>query len=260
MPFILTEKTCSPLVVDYEYEVSNKTLLAQYVGDMLLGHHGHVLRILNGLSTIALVPPKESIESVIKQITSASGDKRDGWLFQMISWVVLAKLHAGSDFHANYPHSAPAQHGLDGLAVKLKSDKTLDQIIITEDKCTSFSRNLITQQIFPEFKDFENHTKDNALIGIVTVLLRNLDAGRILQQVQNNIYDTKYRVYRIGITREEEHNEELGRRKLFKHYDNNVTGATAERRSAATIHIPDLRPWMKDFADRVIAYLETKKV
>jgi hypothetical protein len=260
MPFILTEKTCSPLVVDYEYEVSNKTLLAQYVGDMLLGHHGHVLRILNRLSTIAPTPPNESIDSVINQITSASDAKRDGWLFQMISWLVLAKLHAGSDFHANYPHSAPAQHGLDGLAIKLKNDKTLDKIIITEDKCTSSPRNLITQQIFPEFKDFENHTKDNALIGIVTVLLRNLDAGSILQQVQNNIYDTRYRLYRIGITREEEHNDELGRRKLFKHYDSHVTGATAERRSAATIHIPNLRSWMKDFEGLVIAYLKTKRV
>lgn len=62
MPIILTEKTCSPLVVDYEYEVSNKALLAQYVGDMLLGHHGHVINILNSLSTISPTPPNESID------------------------------------------------------------------------------------------------------------------------------------------------------------------------------------------------------
>lgn len=259
MPFNLIDTDCSPLVIDYEYEIDNKDLLAEYVGELLLGHHLHINRIINSLSTILPVHPNDSIDKVINKITSATIEKRDGWIFQMISWIVLAKRYTGEKFFSNYPHFAPAQHGIDGLALILNENDGLRNIIITEDKCTTGPRGKITQQVFPEFREFENGEKNNALVSIISILIGQLDAGNILQNVQNDIFDNKYRIYRIGITREGKHNDNEGRKALFNNYDDCVSGNTSERRSGATIYLDDMRNWMQDFSDKVINYLQSKK-
>lgn len=259
MPFTLFNTDCSPLVKDYDYEIADKDLLAEYVGEILLGHHLHIYRIINSLSTIFPIHPNDSIDKVIEKIKSASTDKRDGWLFQMISWAVLARRNVGKKFFCNYPHFAPAQHGIDGLAIILTEENDLQNIIITEDKCTTTPRGKITQQVFPEFEAFEKGEKNNALISIISNLIGQLDSGTILEKVQNDIFANKYRLYRIGITREINHNDEDGRKSLFKDYDSTIKGVTSERRSAASIYLNNLRVWMHDFSDRVIKYLESKK-
>lgn len=259
MPFKFNEIDGSPSFIDYEYEVVNKDLLAGYVGEMLLGHHLHILRIIKSLSATFPIHKNESIDQIIQKIITADPSKRDGWLFQMVSWIVLAKSKTGELFFSNYPHFAPAQHGIDGLAITINSDDTIKNIIITEDKCTVHPRNKITSQVFPEFLEFENGAKDNALVGIISSLIGGLNAGEILEKVQNDIFEKRYRLYRIGITREESHNSLTGRKKLFLNYKKYVDGPTSVRRSAASIHIEDMRDWMKDFAEQVVAYLESKK-
>ena len=259
MPFNLIDTDCSPLVIDYEFEVANKDLLATYVGEMLLGHHQHIYKIINSLSTTYPIHPNDSIDHVISKIKTTSIEKRDGWLFQMISWVVLAERNAGKRFFSNYPHFAPAQHGIDGLAVVLNDDDSLKSIIITEDKCTTSPRGKITQQVFPEFTEFEKGEKNNALVSIVSSLIGQLSAGDILENVQNDIFNNNFRLYRIGITREKQHNDDSGRKKLFDKYDSFVVGSTSVRRSGATIYFDELRNWMQDLSEKVINYLESKK-
>lgn len=258
MPFNLIDTDCSPLVFDYEYQIVNKDLLATYVGEMLLGHHLHITRILNSLSTILPTHPNESIDSIISKIQATTVEKRDGWFFQMISWIVLAERNVGNKFYANYPHFAPAQHGIDGLAITLNTDNTLGSIIITEDKCTTNPRSKIQSQVFPEFEDFEKGKKNNALVSIISSLIGHLESGDILQEIQNDIFQNKFRIYRIGITRKDTHNSNDGRRNLFKDYDAVVPDAIS-RRSGATIHLTDVRGWMQDFSVKVINYLESKK-
>lgn len=259
MPFNFTDSDCTPLFIDYEYEIVNVDLLASHVGEVLLGHHFHVIKILNSLSTILPIHPNDSIDKVINQINSASRDKRDGWLFQMISWIVLAKKNSGKKFYSNYPQFAPAQHGIDGLAIVLNEDNTFNKIIITEDKCTTSPRGKITQQVFPEFKSFEDGNKNNALISIISSLIGQINDGNILEDIQNDIFNNKYRLYRIGITRGSDHNTQEGRKKLFLDYEKTIQGDTSDRRSGATIHFNDIRSWMQDFSDKVIVYLNSKK-
>lgn len=258
MPFNLIDTDCSPLVIDYEYEIADKSLLAERVGEMLLGHHYHILKIINTLTVSHPIHNNDAINATINQLKSATVTKRDGWMFQMISWMVLATRNRGEKFYANYPHFAPAQHGIDGLALILSSTDELVSIIITEDKCTTQPRGKITSQVFPEFLVFEEGKKNNALIGIIASLISNLNSGQILEKVQNDIFNKDYRIYRIGITREETHNDKNGRNMLFLNYDKHVKG-DAKRRNASSIYIKDLRNWMEDLADKVIIYLESKK-
>lgn len=259
MPFKLIDTDGSPIFIDYEYEIIDKDLLAKYVSEMLLGHHFHILRIINSLAVTFPIQPNSSIDQLIQKIQDATIEKRDGWLFQMISWIVLAKKNVEIPFYSNFPHFAPAQHGIDGLAITLNSDNTIKNVIITEDKCTTSPRGKITQQVFPEFEEFEKGAKDNALIGIISILLGSLNAGEILQSIQNDIFKKSNRLYRIGITRDAGHNSIDGRNKLFLNYDKSVLGDTSERRSASSIYLVDMRNWMQDFADKVITNLESKK-
>lgn len=259
MPFQFIDTDCSPLVIDNEYEIIDIELLASYVGELLLGNHRHILRIINSLSTTFPKHPNESVDAVINQLKATSLEKRHGWLFQMISWIVLSEKSKGMKFHSNYPHFAPAQQGIDGLALIIGKDDTLQNIIITEDKCTTYPRNKITQQVFPELEDFESGKKDSALVGIISSLIGHLNSGDLLEKVQNEIFNKELRVYRIGITRETSHNSIEGRKRLFKDYDQKVKGESAKRRVAASIDIPDLRNWMENFSNLVEKYLLSKK-
>lgn len=259
MPFKLIDTDCTPLVIDNEYEIVDKKLLAKYVGELLLGNHKHIMRIINSLSTTLPEHPDNSINAVIKQLKSTSVEKRHGWLFQMISWIVLSERNQGTKFYSNYPHFAPAQQGIDGLALIIGKDETLQRIIITEDKCTTHPRNKITQQVFPELEDFESGKKDSALVGIISSLIGELNSGELLEKVQNEIFNKDIRMYRIGITRDSTHNSVEGRKKLFKDYDQKVKGKLVQRRSAASINIPELRKWMEKFSDSVEEYLNSKK-
>lgn len=262
MPFNLIDTDCSDLLIDYEYEITNKGLLAEYVGELILGHYMHILNTINSLSSSSSIPPNKIIDFAIEKLDVTEPVNiihRDGWLFQMISWLVLAHRNLGSNYYTQHPHFAPAQHGFDGLSIVLNPDNTIDKIIITEDKCTTNPRDTVKKQVFPEFKDFEDGKKDSALIGVLSSLISHLDAGAVFQSVQNDIYNTNLRMYRIGITRDNSHQSLKGRRRLFKNYDDCVAGPTSSRRSGATIYLDDMRVWMQDFSDMVVNYLESKK-
>lgn len=259
MPFKLTRTDCSPLVIDDEYEIVNINLLAEYVVELLLGHHRHMLRVINSLSTTFPHHPDESIDSVIDKMNSTSREKRHGWLFQMISWLVLSEKYKGKLYYSNYPHFAPAQHGLDGLAIVLSNEDTIEKIIITEDKCTVNPRKKIKEEVFPEFEDFELGKKDSALVGIISSLIGNINSGELLENVQNDIFNKDLKIYRIGITRGKSHNNIKGRKRLFKNYDHSVKGKSTDRRQASSIEIEELRVWMEKFSGLVENHLKMKK-
>lgn len=262
MPFKLTKTNCLELVVDNEYEITDIDLLVEYVSNIILGKYKHILKIINLLSSNPSTSPNHVIDVAIEKL-NVSGDTniahRDGWLFQMISWLALAHNNLDKKYFTQQPHIAKAQHGIDGLSIVLKDDNSIDKIIITEDKCTTNPRDMIREKVFPEFKDFEEGKKDSTLISIISSLLDHLDEGGVYESIENDIYNIDFRKYRIGITREKTHNETKGRLILFKDYDEYVLGDTNVRRSGASIYFEDVRSWFQDFTELVIKCLESKK-
>ena len=77
----------------------------------------------------------------------------DGWLFQMISWLQLANQYKGDIFFQQSPHSQPSMHGIDGFAVKLTPNNTIERIVITEDKCTENAKTTIRDKVWPPNSD-----------------------------------------------------------------------------------------------------------
>lgn len=263
MPFSFTICDCSPLVVDNEFEIDDEDLLAEYVGRVVLGHYFHVKNIINELSSEAPITDNEQIDIAISRLSKDGKsqvdiEKRDGWIFQIISWLALLTLKQGEDFYCQQPHDAPAQHGLDGLSIELNEDKTIKEITISEDKCTTNHRILIPK-VWKEFGEFEKGLHNNKIITRISALLEHLDQGALLASVQNDICTQDLWRYRLGINRTDTYEEKRKRKKLYKGFDKCVTGNTPHRRFGSTINRADIRNWMENFSLKIIEYLNSQK-
>lgn len=264
MPFLYNNCDCSPLVIDHEYEIHDENLLAEYVGKILLGHYAHVKRIIKVLANTPLSVSSSDVDMAIAHLEKSGKtikdiEKRDGWIFQIISWLALFSEYSGKKFYCQQPHDAPAQHGLDGIAIVLNDEMKIESIIITEDKCTENHR-VILPDVWKEFKEFESGQHNNKLVSRISSAIESLEDGTVLMANQNNIYKKELRKYRVGINRNEKYQAEAKRKKLFKGYDDCVTGVVPHRRYAATIHKENIRGWMDSFCEKVIVFLESQKV
>lgn len=245
-------RVLDPLCRDYEFVVDDKQQLAELISKLVMGWSRHVSRLIKSLDPHYPDVDKATIESQLDILNGGDTEKIDGWLFQMISWIVLAEQHKGNPkFFQHNPHPQKAMHGFDGIAVTLNADGSINRIIITEDKCTDSPRSKITQQVYPEFVKIEAGTKNNAIMQQVEALLSDED----LIRVQNDIVEPRYRQYRISITRSDYHNSDKGRKSLFKDYAQNVDGADVERRTCSTTNFNDMRAWMDDLRQKVITSL-----
>lgn len=245
-------KSLTPLCKDYEFVVNNKNQLAELIAKLVMGWSRHVSRLIKNLDPHYPDVDKATIQFQLDVLNDGDTPKIDGWLFQMISWLVLAEQHKGNpNFFQHNPHPQKAMHGLDGIAVTLKADGSIDRIIITEDKCTDSPRNKITQEVYPEFVEIEAGTKNNAIMQQVEALLTD----EALIRVQNDITNPNYRQYRVAITRLDKYDSDDGRKSLFKDYDQKVGGADVDRRTCSTTNFDDMRVWMYDLRQLVIAAL-----
>lgn len=258
MPISSSFNDFPPLVSDNEIVVGNLDHLAELIAEVMLGRYIHVQKILEAKTSTAISPDR-IIDATINRLNNMDQDHRDGWIFQIISWIALHKDHIGQRYLAQQPHDAPAQHGLDGLAIVLDESDKIVKIIITEDKCTTNIRSTIKQKVWPEFLDFEEGSQDNKLVSRISALISQVDGGRILDENMNDIFNFDLRRYRVGINRTPKYNTAKKRKSLFKGYDGCVKGADNTRRTAATFFQTDIRAWMADMKIRIIEYLESKK-
>lgn len=261
-PLEITPMDCLPLVVDNSYRVVETDLLAKWVAQLLLGNSLHIARVIEGLDSQAISMRNKTIDGVIKKLKDADVYKRDGWLFQMISWIALKitlqAQYGDKKVFMNAPHTAAAQQGMDGFALVVDDKNMIKYIVLCEDKCSEHARSIITSQVYPEFIEFEDGYHDNRVITEVSSIIRGEDGGLLLQSIQDDIADNKYWMYRIGVTRQDEHDNFDGRKKLFKDYDDKVKG-NLDRRSAASVNLDDVRVWMDGFSKMVVKELESNK-
>lgn len=256
MPLIHSQKQYDSLYVDFEYFVRNYDELVRYVSEIILGRAEHISRVIRTLNPKFPKDKKEIILSHIDTLNNKPSDHIDGYLFQMISWIALSIQYKDQAFYQNAPHKQPAMHGFDGLAVTLTSTGELDKIIITEDKCTEYERDRIRDEVFPDIENLEKHKEDHGLSNELSVLLKGIMDDDHLLSIEDNVYDLTHRIYRIGITRSDKYNTDKKRLNLFKGYDQVCDHP--DKRTASTIHIPQLRSWILQFRNDVISHLKQR--
>ncbi|MFM0347890.1 hypothetical protein [Paraburkholderia sp. RL17-347-BIC-D] len=238
--------------------IADEDVLAQQIARVALGQSRHVQRILAGALLATPATTNSAAAGAIELLTVSAGDDpwhRDGWMFQVLSWIAAHRATPGGIIRA--PHTNHAHKGFDGLELELDHKSgTVTAAVIFEDKATDNPRRTIQKDVWPEFKAFESGERENVLVAEMIGLLAtqpNVDPDIAIQ----NVIWKNVRHYRISITVGDAHSDEAGRRRLFKGYDEIATGPSRRRRGE-TFHVKNLRQWMQSVADKAIAAVQVE--
>ncbi|WP_312824874.1 hypothetical protein [Epilithonimonas sp.] len=262
MPFTHTCTDHSPLFHETQLVINDLQKLAEQVGLLLLGKHRHVAAILEAKNRSVTSSTAKMIDRAQKQLTVVTVEerwKRDGWLFQMMTWISIRMENPGINLISQAPHTNPAQHGIDGLAIILTSTNRIKALIIAEDKYTTKPRSTLKYKVWPEFELFEKGEFDSQLVTQTTMLLSHLGDDDIDAIIENDIYKKSNRVYRAGITPLPSHSTAEKRKNLFRGFDGCVSGPDQLRRQALTFSQANIRQWMDDFSSKIHDFLETQR-
>lgn len=241
----------------FTWSITNEDELARLVSFVILGYYRHADAIINdrlpNQVTISRAAKTRAIDYLTTVIPDQKRYHRDGWIFQIISWIAARKNLA--DFIGKQPQPKPAFHGLDGLWVRVVPDTDLNngvQLIICEDKATENPRATITSEVWPEFLDFESGKRDSELINELTAVLErhnNEQTDIILE----NILAREMKNYRVSITSQADNINKL--QALFAGYESKVIGDISKRK-AETLILEDIRAWMDQFAAKVRTHID----
>lgn len=256
MPIDLRPFHQSPLCFGYQWLLRNEDYLASCVAVLVAGYYLHAEKIIDGERPETTLQAS-AVDAAIERLKSVDHYQRDGWLFQMISWVA-ARLASDNETLAAPPQIRTADKGFDGLLLELNEDTNLiTAIVICEDKATEHPRQTVRDDVWPEIRHIEKGLKDHELVSEVQTILRT-DAHPAIEKAIEQIYWNEQRRYRVSITTGASHGDPDGRARLFKGYDQVATGNVGRRRGE-TVQIPQLRDWLERFSGSVIDKLEGKK-
>ncbi|MBT9597930.1 MAG: hypothetical protein IV094_18265 [Vitreoscilla sp.] len=251
MPITLTAFTVQTDWEGCTWSVPSVDELANAIAIIAVGQALHVANILHVAGLAAKPTSKGAIKGAIKLLTSSGNiAHRDGWMFQVMSWLAAQLRTPGALM--NTPHMIHAHKGLDGLQVSIDGGEKVRAVVLFEDKATDNPRAMVLSKVWPEFKEFETGENEHLIVAEVTSLLKG--AGHSdPQQAVADIMWKQVRRYRLSIT--DEHSTAPSQAKLFKGYDKTVPGGV-ERRRAEVFEVIGLRKWMDDLAEVAIRKAE----
>ncbi|MEJ1961021.1 MAG: hypothetical protein WDO56_05520 [Gammaproteobacteria bacterium] len=256
MSILLTPYVQGALCHGNTWVVQDEAGLAEQIAGVALGQSRHVAKILAG-ANLGPPPTTASAAHGAVQLLTAKGDPwhRDGWMFQVMSWVAAYAAAPAGVIRA--PQMIQAEKGFDGLQLDLDAvSGEVRAVIIFEDKATDYPRDTITKQVWPDFKLLEAGDRENVLTAEVVALLQTVPNIDVDLAIQNIIWKN-LRHYRVSITVGNTHAGESGRQQLFHDFDAIASGALAKRR-AETFHVQNLRKWMAALAEKAIAVVHAK--
>lgn len=255
MPIALESYEHANICYGRAWTFVDENLLAQQIARVALGQARHVQKILAG-ANLAPPPTSESTAAgAIALLTVASGEPwhRDGWMFQVISWVAANLTEPDSIIRC--PHMILAHKGFDGLILRVdKKTNKVVAVVIFEDKATDNPRDTIRDEVWPDFRKLESGDRENVIVAEVTSLLETRPDVDPDAAIENVIWKN-VRQYRVGITIGASHANEAGRLRLFRDYDQVVDGDLS-RRCGETFYIENLRPWMKALATKAVSVVQ----
>jgi hypothetical protein len=239
------------------WSINDEQRLAELIALIALGHARHVERIVAATSGASAIQQSAGAKRSAKRLLTvdASSDPwhRDGWIFQAMSWIAARRADPAA--YLRTPHTILAHKGFDGLSVTLdKSKKKVLAAIVFEDKATENPRSTIRDDVWPEFEALESGDRENVLTADLVSVLSSIQGCDVDSAIQSIVW-SRTRHFRVSITAGESHQDDDGRKKLFKGFDAVVTGPLARRR-AETVFIPDLRNWMDSLAGKAISYID----
>tara|TARA_R110001606_G_scaffold376290_1_gene534911 strand:+ start:216 stop:983 length:768 start_codon:yes stop_codon:yes gene_type:complete len=237
------------------WTIDDEDKLAEMIARVAIGQSRVVERVLRETDALSNVFPKSGFDGA-RELLSENPSKdpyhRDGWVFQVISWIAAHESYEDALIRA--PQMIKADKGLDGLIIEFDEDH-IARVVICEEKATENPRQKVQSAVWPEFEDFETGARDNELIASVTSILdRSTDPDP--DSTVANILWQDLRAYRVAVTVGKKHANDKGREKLFKGYEKKVVGDITKRR-AETLYLADVRGWIASISAKAIAVLDS---
>lgn len=262
MPITLAEFTDTPNHHGHEWTITDEIELARLVALLVLGHHTHVSKVISELSDQPVPSHDAMLVKAIDQLSEPETDPlrwhRDGWVFQMISWIAASLTITSQVAAIRAPHARPADKGQDGLIVYLSPGAdAVHQVVVCEDKATERPRNTITSKVWPELVEYESGSRDAEIVSDLQIALGQAGHENIHDIIKSVHWD-RHRCYRLGITALPEHNNQAARMDLFQGYNDKVSG-DINRRCAEVILFEDIRAWMDEFCTYAIGHLNSMR-
>jgi hypothetical protein len=259
MPLVVEPFDDDPLCFGHTWTIQDEDLLAKIVASIALGLSDHAGDILAGIqSTPRPVLRDRHLDRLIAELGIPASDAarwhRDGWVFQMISWIsarLVAARH-GKRLLIRAPQPRKADKGFDGFIIELADPACA---VVCEDKATVNARATSTGKVKPEIALIEQGDRDGELNSELSTLLLALADATRSREIINAVLWGEHLRYRVAITVSPEHDGAGGRADLFNGYDTKAPGDCNPRRGAETIAFPDLRLWMDGFCEKVVAVL-----
>jgi len=238
------------------WNVADYNLLVDLTARLALGHYRHVAKILSGSPAVAQAPTSASA-LVLKHLGPVADEGhrslRDGWVFQLISWVAAHIGSTGVPLVITIPHSQPAEKGCD--AIILSNLSSTPAITICEDKATDNPRKTITSKVWPELRKFESGERDHEIAAEVTALAERFAPGHADQLITTGFWRNDKR-YRISIATS--NSPTLAASAIFDGYETKVAGDIIRRQAELFLPIgTNLRAWMDAFCSAVCVKVQT---
>jgi hypothetical protein len=256
MPITVTPFTDDPICGGHEWTVADIDTLALHVARVAVGQSRHVKKIIEGYSGSLPKATFDTIGNAANLLTATPNNPyhRDGWIFQIMSWIAANKAAPKALIKA--PHMIHAHKGFDGLQLEIdEATNKVSAAIIFEDKATTNPRPVIKTEVWPEIAKLESGERGNVLLAETIALLEtrpHLDPDSALE----NILWADARRFRVSVTTDSQYRGAEARQRLFKGYDA-VAGGPTVRRTGQIFEIAELRNWMEALANKSIGLLPT---
>lgn len=261
MPLNHTDANHNDLCYGWSWDIHDEDMLAEYVAHIALAQDDHIAKIIDDFRESKPTAVRGLKRSAIKKLTLGAEEnpsRRDGWIFQMISWIAAKQKFPKAI--TKFPHIGLAETGFDGMQIELSKDKTkITSVVIFEDKATTNPRKMIRESVWSWMESIERRERDDQVAAGISVMIRTQaeqDPNFNISEAINDALgsDNPLR-YRVSVMFEKAINSSHQRARWFKGYDEKAPG-DINRRQANSMHCPELRNWMNIFACRVIQKIQ----
>lgn len=252
MALVVHPMATPPQCLGTDWSVDDVDALAEVCAQIMIGRALHAARILDGSHPVGTPPIVSSAlkEKLRRELHPTSDPKiwhRDGLLFEIISWVA-ARLTATPNDAISDPHLKATNQGTDCVKVTVDpGTRVLTRATIYEYKCTTYWRQLFSQDVLTAFREYVSGERDNQLAQAAITLLIGLGFTPTERgAAYDELIRTRPLAFQASLTVQPSGFAAAERLALFKGYDA-IAGDIASR-GGNTMPLDDIRSWFAGFA------------
>lgn len=257
---IETVLICADTIGD-KWTVKDRDRLVQLIAIIAMGQAKHAANIIQTLKPAAPILTLAALKEAATEALTIPPEspiqrtwKRDGFLFEAISWIAAHQQSSDRVFIKD-PHLSSTTQGIDGLMIELDTHKDIIvRATIFEDKCSENPESIFASKVLPGFKEHHFTSKRAPeLLSTAALMLANvIKDSEKLTEAAATVLELAYRRYRASLAITKADDSQTRRQKVFKNYKKLKDIKQQQRLGSNFLVTSDLRPYFDKLANDVI--------